>query len=257
LIVVQDILFNETSGIADVVMPAAAFSEKTGSFTNMEGHIQCFTPAVSPPGNAKPDLEILGMLAAKLGSPGHHSSYQEIRKEISNVITCYSDGAACKHPIWIREEGQAEEGQTDQQIAFSPMTWSTEIESDDQFPLIALFGSSRIHLGSGTRTDRSSRVSACEAMGEIEVSTADAERMSLADNDRIKVKSAAGEIERSIRISRGIEAGYIWIPTAFNSNDARNLISFEPLLEPGASGWDSCAVAVEKAETSSVDSRKE
>lgn len=257
LIVAQDILFNETVSIADVVLPAAAFSEKSGSFTNMEGNIQCFSPAVSPPGNAKPDLEIMGMLAEKLGSPGYSSSHQEIRKELSGVITCYSDGVACKHPIWIREETEVEEGQADEQISFSPATAGAEIEGDERYPMIALFGSSRLHLGSGTRTDQSSRIRACDAKGEIEVSTVDAEKMCLTDNERIKVTSAAGEIERSIRISRGIEAGYIYIPTAFNANDARNLLLLQPLLEPGTSGWDSCAVAVEKAVSRTGDTTED
>lgn len=257
LLVAQDILFNETVNIADVVLPAAAFSEKSGSFTNMEGNIQCFSPAVSPPGQAKADLEILGMLAEKLGSPGLNSTHLEIRREISSVITCYSDGVACKHPIWIREETETEQGQTDAQISFSPATSGIEVEGESQYPIIALFSASRLHLGSGTRTDQSSRIRACETKGEIEVSPADAEKMSLVDNDRIRVTSAVGEIERKIRISREIEAGYISIPTAFNANDARNLLSLEPLLEPGTSGWDSCAVAVEKAGTMTEDSRKD
>lgn len=256
LVVVQDILFNETVASADVVLPAAAFAEKTGSFTNMEGNIQCFSGAVSPPGNAKSDLAILGMLAEQLGSPSL-ISLQEIRKEISSVITCYADGAACKHPIWIREEGEVEDSQVDEQITFSAATWGSETDGDDQYPFTALFNSFRTHLGSGTRTDQSTRLSACGAQGEIEVSPADAEKMSLVDYDRIRVSSAAGEIERSIRISRRIGAGYIWIPTAFNSNDARTLLSLEPPLDPGTNGWDSCAVAVEKAGAEAVDIRKD
>ena len=146
LIVVQDILFSETVGIADVVLPAAAFSEKSGSFTNMEGKIQCFSFAVSPPGQAKPDLEILGLLAEKLGAPGYKLNHEEIRQEISSTITSFSDAAACKHPIWIREETQAEDSLAEEQIQFSPVTSSKETEPDDQYPFIALFESLRFHL---------------------------------------------------------------------------------------------------------------
>ncbi|MCP4648192.1 MAG: molybdopterin-dependent oxidoreductase, partial [bacterium] len=62
LLVVQDILATETHHIADVVLPGAAFSEKGGSFTNLEGRIQSFEPTVPPPGEAKPDWEILDLL---------------------------------------------------------------------------------------------------------------------------------------------------------------------------------------------------
>ena len=252
-IVVQDILLSETANIADVVLPAAAFSEKSGSFTNMEGKIQCFSPAVPPPGNAKSDLEILGLFAEKLGASGQKITHEEIRKEISSVITCFSDGAACKHPIWIREGIRTEERLAGLMIRFAPVTSSTEREADDQFPFVAFFGSLRFHLGSGTRTEQSSRISGCDAKGEIEVSPADAEKMMLADNDRIRIRSAAGEIERNIRINRRIEAGHIYIPTAFNANDARHLLRMEPFFETGSYGWASCPVSVEKAESMAID----
>ncbi len=253
LIIVQDILFSETVDIADVVLPAAAFSEKSGSFTNMEGKIQCFSPAVSPPGQAKSDLEILGLFAEKLDASGYKRNHEEIRQEISRTITSFSDSAACKHPIWIREETQAEESLAEEQIRFSPVSSSKETEPDDQYPFIALFGSLRIHLGSGTRTGQSTRIRHCDVKGEIEVSSADAEKMSWVDNDRIRIRSAAGKIERNIRLSRSVEPGYIYVPTAFNGNDARNLLQLAPLVETDSSGWDSCPVAIEKAETATAD----
>ena len=80
--------------------------------------------------------------------------------------------------------------------------------------------------------------------------------MSLGDNDKIRITSAAGEIERNIRINRTIEAGYIYIPIAFNSNDARNLLRLEPLFETDSSGWDSCPVAVEKAEAMTMEKQE-
>lgn len=247
-IVVQDILLSETAGIADVVLPAAAFSEKSGSFTNMEGKIQCFSPAVPPPGNAKSDLEILGLLADKLGGTCQEVTHNEIRKEISNVIACFSDGAACKHPIWIREDTPIDENLAEEQIRFSPVTSSKETEPDAQYPFIAFFGPLRFHCGSGTRTEQSSRISSCEVKGEIEISPADAEKLNLAENDRIRITSAAGEIERNIRINRTIEAGYIFIANAFKANDARYLLRLEPLLETESRGWASCPVSVEKVE---------
>ena len=219
----------------------------------MEGKIQCFSAAVPPPGQAKSDLEILGLLAEKLGAPGYKSNHEEIRKEISSTITSFSDAAACKHPIWIREETQTDESLAEEQIRFSPVTSSQDTERGDQYPFIALFGSLRFHLGSGTRTEQSARISDCDVKGEIEVSPTDAEKMSLVDSDRIRIRSAAGEIERDIRVNRTIEAGYIYIPTAFNSNDARNLLRLEPLLENDSSGWNSCPVSIEKAETAAVD----
>ncbi len=68
LLVVQDIFPSETADLADVVLPGAAFFEKSGSFTNMEGRIQRFEATARPAGEARPDWEILGLLAEELGA---------------------------------------------------------------------------------------------------------------------------------------------------------------------------------------------
>jgi len=245
-VVAQDILFNETVNISDVVLPGASFSEKAGSFTNLEGKIQCFTPATVPPKNAKSDLEILGLLAEKMGAPEYKGSHEDIRKEISNALSSYSETSTCKHPIWIRERRQKQDSSAEELIHFSPVTSSQETERTDNYPFTALLESLRFHLGSGTRTEQSARISACDAKGEIQVSAVDAENLNLLQDDLIKVTSIAGGIERKININRNIQKGYIHIPTAFNNNDARCLIQLMPLLDAGTSGWDSCRVTIEK-----------
>ena len=247
-VVVQDILYNETVSIADVVLPGAPFSEKAGSFTNMEGMIQCFTPALVPLGDAKPDLEILGLLAEKMGAPEYMGSHIDIRKEISGAISAYSETSTCKHPVWIRGRAQKQDSSTEELIHFSRVTSSKEPALTGDYPFTALFRSLRFHLGSGTRTEQSPRIIACESQGAIEVSPIDAEKMNLMQDDLIKVTSITGEIERKIKINRTIQNGYIHIPTAFNNNDARYLIQLMPLLDASSSGWDSCRVTVEKVE---------
>jgi formate dehydrogenase alpha subunit len=252
-IVAQDILLSETVNIADVVLPGAAFSEKAGSFTNMEGKIQCFSPALLPPKNAKSDIEILGLIAEKMGVPEYKSSHEDIRKEISSTLSSFSDTAATKHPIWIRERNQKSDGQDEKQIQFSSVTSSRETVLDDDYPYVALLGSLRFHLGSGTRTEQSARIRVCDTKGEIEVSPLDATKMNLTQGDRIKVTSATGKIARRIKINRNIQAGYISIPTAYNNNDVRRLIQLVPLLDSGSSGWNSCPVTVEKAENTKME----
>jgi formate dehydrogenase alpha subunit len=252
-IVAQDILLSETVNIADVVLPGAAFSEKAGSFTNMEGKIQCFSPALLPPKNAKSDIEILGLIAEKMGVPEYKSSHEDIRKEISSTLSSFSDTAATKHPIWIRERNQKSDGQDEKQIQFSSVTSSRETVLDDDYPYVALLGSLRFHLGSGTRTEQSARIRVCDTKGEIEVSPLDATKMNLTQGDRIKVTSATGKIARRIKINPNIQAGYISIPTAYNNNDVRRLIQLVPLLDSGSSGWNSCPVTVEKAENTKME----
>ncbi len=252
-VVAQDILFNETVNMADVVLPGAAFSEKAGSFTNMEGQIKGFSPAVSPPGDAKSDLEILGLIAEKMGAREYKGTHHDIRKEISTTISAFRDKAACKHPIWIREGDQKKYYLAEKQIHFSPVVSSKEIVGDDHYPFIALLGSYRFHLGSGTRTEQSARIQACDSRGEIEMSEIDAKKLNIYKDDLIKVSSATGEIERKIQINNNIRSGFINIPIAYNHNDARCLIQLMPLFDSSSSGWESCQVTIDRVDNEKMD----
>jgi formate dehydrogenase alpha subunit len=89
-VVVQDILNNEAVKLADVALPGAAASEKSGSFTNMEGRIQRFSPVVTPPGTAKPDWEILDLLAARIGAVEPYGAMEKIREEIRRLVPPYA-----------------------------------------------------------------------------------------------------------------------------------------------------------------------
>ena len=66
-LVVQDIFFTETAALADVILPGAAFAEKDGTFTNTERRVQMVRKAVEPPGEAKPDWQIISAIALRLG----------------------------------------------------------------------------------------------------------------------------------------------------------------------------------------------
>ncbi|MFD0539909.1 molybdopterin oxidoreductase family protein [Actinomadura luteofluorescens] len=69
-LVVQDIFPTETTELADVVLPAAAWGEKTGTFTNTDRTVHLSEKAVEPPGEARPDLEIFLDYAGRMGFTG-------------------------------------------------------------------------------------------------------------------------------------------------------------------------------------------
>jgi len=101
-VIVQGTHADEVMRYADVVLPGAAFSEKGGSFTNIEGRVQNFTPAIPPLGNAKPDWEILNLVLARLGYPIDYDSYQKIQKEIRYLIPMYA-GLNGRRQTWLKE----------------------------------------------------------------------------------------------------------------------------------------------------------
>jgi formate dehydrogenase alpha subunit len=251
LLVVQDILATETANAADVVLPGAAFSEKGGSFTNLEGRIQSFEPIVSPPGEAKPDWEILALLFEKMGFSIRYSSLEDIRAEIRNLVTMYSGLGQGAEPSWVNEVASVgpfhpEEG--GKRIKFSPVIPIEEDIPDELFPFTAILGSQRFHLGSGTRTSRSMRVKEHALKGEAEISLEDGKRLNLSEGDRAKISSPHGSISRSVTLKEGLKQGLIVIPTAFHNNDAMELIELSYLGEVDSSGWKECRVKIEKIE---------
>src|SRR5262249_24049994 len=80
---VQDIFLTETAEFADVVLPAASFLEKTGTYTNTDRRVQVGRKALDPPGEARPDGEVLCELAARLGYPMSYRSPEEIFAEFA------------------------------------------------------------------------------------------------------------------------------------------------------------------------------
>jgi formate dehydrogenase alpha subunit len=254
-IVVQDILNTATVQIADVVLPGAAFAEKGGSFTNMEGRIQSFGPVVTPPGDARPDWEILGLLASKLGDENHYVSLGHVRDEIRRHVPLYEDLDKHTHTAWITANGRREGdkvAKTKTIIPFSPVV-SCEGDIKDElfekdYPFTAIFGFVRYYFGGGTRTGYSSRSLKLDLKGEIELSLQDGEKLNINDGVTAKVYSPHGEIKRQIRLSRRLSPGQIFIPLAFNDNDAMNLIAMTPLGMPDSPGWKTCQVNIEKVE---------
>jgi formate dehydrogenase alpha subunit len=233
-LVVQDILNTETAKMADVVLPGAAISEKQGSTTNLEGRIQAFQPVVLPPGKARPDWEILDLLAAKLGGGQPYGSLENIRGEIRKLVPMYASLNGQDHG-WI-------ETTTGKLISFYPVV-STEDDPDDKdYPYTAIIGSLRYQLGSGTRTHASDRIRGFDLAGQLEISLQDSARLNAKNDDTVIVTSRSGSVTRKIRIEKSLGAGQIFVPTGFNGNDAMNLLALSDLTKPGSPGWKTARV---------------
>jgi len=243
LLIVQDILHTETARIADVVLPGAAFSEKGGSFTNMEGRISCFSPATPPPGDGKPDWEILDLLASKTGYPKTYGSLDGIRAEMARWIPMYAGlkEAPKEGWTWIKET------ETNRPFKFSPLLATDAGEMDDDYPLTAILGSKRFHLGSGTRTGHSKRINDFGLRGEVALSPEDGARLHVESGDKVHVQSREGALTREARIDKNLGEGRIFVPTAFHNNDAVNLLGLSALEHGSPRGFKTCRVRLEKS----------
>jgi formate dehydrogenase alpha subunit len=248
-IVVQDILNSKTAKIADVVLPAAAISEKEGSVTNLEGRIQSFKSVTSPPAKAKPDWEILDLLSAGLGNSNPYGSVDKIRQEIRHLVPMYGSLNGLDQ-TWIQTTSdkalfkvQGAEGL----ITFYPVVSTEDDPADTEYPFTAIVGSQRYHLGSGTRTQASDRIQGFEFTGKLEISLQDGANLDLKDDDTIMVRSRFGVLKRKIRLKKALPPGHIFVPAGFSDNEAMCLFSLSDLTKPGSPGWKTCAVKLEKA----------
>ena len=246
-LVVQDILSNETSALADVVLPGAAFSEKAGSFTNLEGRIQSFEPVVSPPGEARSDLEILAQLANEMDQADQDFSLLKVRREIRRVIPAYSELRDDPGQSWVTERSDL--GQADEEghpVEFTPISFAKDRVRDETYPLEGILTSTRLHLGSGTRTGLSDRITGFSHEGDVEMSFEDAARLDLENGDQVRVSSEYGSITRRVRVQKDLPFGLVYVPVAFHGNEARQLVG---LTQPGkddSPGWMQVSVKVEK-----------
>jgi formate dehydrogenase alpha subunit len=248
-LVVQDILKNETAKIADVILPGAAISEKQGSITNLEGRIQTFQPVVPPPGKARPDWEILDLLAAELGTCKPYGSIEKIRDEIRQLVPMY-ESLNEGYPGWIKPNGtkallNAQE--TDEPISFYPVVSIEDDPVDKNYPFTAIIGSLRYQLGSGTRTHSSNRIQEFDLAGQLEISLQDSADLKLKDDDTVTITSKTGSVTRKIRIEKSLNVGQVFVPTGFNGNDAMNILALSDITQPGSPGWKTCKIKIKKA----------
>jgi formate dehydrogenase alpha subunit len=251
-LVVQDILENETTALADVVLPGAAFSEKAGAFTNMEGGVQHFRPMVSPPGDAKADWEILDLLGSRMGFSRQYTSLCRIRNEMKALIPLYVDMKTDDGPSWVAETSEVAvfdpDGKGDL-IAFSPLPEPAEAGHDEEYPFKAILGTAKYHLGSGTRTAVSERIQSLALEGAVEISPDDGKLLGIGDGDSVRISSTYGTMKRRVKIERKLKPGHIFIPRGFNQNDVRNLLALTTLESPRSPGFKEINVTIEKVVT--------
>jgi len=224
LLVVQDVLMTETAELAHVVLPGAAFAEKGGCFTNMEGRVQVFGPAAAPPGSARPDWEILNDLAARLGQDFAYRSEWHIREEIRKLASLYAsvrdtDGG------WVTSA--AGNGYHRDQPIFVMPTRPAAPPADPDYPITLLLGATRFHLGSGTRTSRSPRLRAMNLACEIEISPLDGAALGVKDQDPVRVVSRAGSIEAVVRLREALPPGVAFAARGADGNRVMQLAALE------------------------------
>jgi formate dehydrogenase major subunit len=234
-LVVQDIFMTETAWLADVVLPATAWPEKTGTVSNTDRMVQLGKRAVNPPGEAKPDLWIIQQIARRMGLPwdypgeesGVAAVYDEMRqamhaaingitwerlqRESSVTYPCLSADDPGSPTVFI-DRFPTKDGR----VTLVPADIIPADERPDAvYPFVLITGRQLEHWHTGSMTRRSTVLDALEPMATASMNGADLQAMGLAPGDVVTVQSRRGEVAIHVRRDDGTPNGAVFIPFAY------------------------------------------
>jgi len=212
-LVVQDIFMTKTAEMADVVLPAALWAEKDGTFTNTERRIQRIRKAVDPPGEAKPDWEIISMLAKKMGFNWDYNHPSEIMDEIARLTPIYGgvsydrleNGWGLQWPVrshehpgtpYLHKDGNFARGKGKFHVVhYQPPS----DERNDQYPFYLVTGRHGFHWHVGSMTGKSPELVREYPKPYVVMNKNEAETIGASEGMKVKIKSRRGEIEAFVK----------------------------------------------------------
>jgi len=233
--VVQDIFPTETAVMADVILPAAAFAEKNGTFTNTERRVQKLKKAVEPPGEAKPDWQIISALADKMGHPFNYGSSDDILEEIAALTPIYGgihhdrlDGYGLQWPCIDRDDpgtpmlhvGKFTRGPG----KFHAVEYKPPAESvSTDYPLILTTGRVLEHWHTGSMSRRSEVLDELNPHGSIDIHPTDALKLGIINGDLMAITSERGKIEAPVHITDETSPGLAFMAFHWNESPVNTL----------------------------------
>ena len=239
-LVVQDIFLTDTAMYADIVLPAAAWAEKEGSFTASERRVQWTFKVCDPPGEAKPDWLILTEIGKALELPGWrtYSSPEDILREINAVVPQYRgitperlkkqlEGIywPCPsedHP-GTRRLHEERFPTPDGKARFIPVEYKPPAElPDEEYPLILTTYRIVGHYHSLTMTGRIPSLTKRWPEAYVEINPRDAERYGIKDGDRIVVITRRGQYECRAKVTTAVPPGVVGAPWHWGANVLTN-----------------------------------
>jgi len=257
--VAQDIFLSEIAQLADIVLPAASFAEKDGTFTNTERRVQRVRKAVEPAGDSKPDWWITCQLARRMGSKGFDfENASQIMDEIASLTPSYGgisyrrlEEGGLHWPCPTEEHPGTPILHTQQftrgKGRFIPLEYKPSMElPDSDYPLILTTGRSLYHWHTGTMTRRVEGLTILRSEELVEINPEDASALGIADGERIKVISRRGEVVARAKVTEVSPVGVVFMTFHFAESPTNVLTN--PALDPVAKipELKVCAVRIEK-----------
>jgi formate dehydrogenase major subunit len=228
--------------LADVVLPASAWPEKTGTVSNTDRTVQMGRQAVLPPGDAKPDLWIIQQIAERMGLnwtyAGEHEGvaevYEEMRQAMAPAIggidwarlnagsvtyPCVSADDPGQ-PIVFHDHFPTADGRV--RLMTASLIPANE-QPDAEYPMVLITGRQLEHWHTGSMTRRASVLDALEPAATASMCSADLARLGLQAGQRVRIASRRGEVALQLRCDDGTPEGTVFIPFAYVEAAANEL----------------------------------
>ncbi|MGA2380632.1 MAG: formate dehydrogenase subunit alpha [Spirochaetia bacterium] len=244
-LVVADIFMTQTTQLANVVLPAASFAEKEGTFVNSDRRVLRVRKAVQPPGEAREDLLILQELARRMGRPiGSYAGASEVFDEIARVAPILEgidygrlEAGGLQWPCPSRDHPGTSTlfldrfNTPDGLARLNPVDYEPQSEQvDEQFPFLLNTGRILYQYHSSTMSRRSPPLVAYANEAYLLMHPADAHRLKLEGGETVRITSRRGSIETRLRVSSEVAEGELFMPFHFEEAPVNKLTRDE--LDP-------------------------
>jgi len=258
-IVVQEILMTKTAQMADVILPAAGWSENDGTTTNSERRIQRVRPGIKSPGSARQDHFIVQDIANAMGASWNYLCAEDVWKEIRELAPNFA-GITYKrldneggiqwpcldesHPGTRYLHTRLWESDVKDKAPFKPTHYQPPAEEpDEQYPYLLTTGRRLSFYNTGVQTQDYQKIKHNEEY--LEISEQDAASLGLKDGDMAKVSSRRGTVTTKIRISNKVYQGLVFMSFHFPEQTNTNVLTIQA-TDPiaGTAEFKACAVKI-------------
>ena len=244
-LVVQDIFLTETAWHADVVLPASAHAEKTGTFTNTNREVQLGRQVIDPPGDARQDWWLTQEIAKRIGLDWTYTHPKDVFAEMAEIMPSLANITwqrleredsvtyPCDAPDQPGNEIMFGDGFPTQsgrgKIVPTGLVPPDELP-DETYPMVLTTGRLLEHWHTGAMTRRASQLDALEPEAVVFLSPNDLGSFGIDPGTFVKVETRRGAIVLKVRQDRDVPDGMVFIPFCF-AEAAANLLT-NPQLDP-------------------------
>jgi formate dehydrogenase major subunit len=271
-LVVQDLFLTETAFYADVVLPASAFAEKTGTFTNTDRRVQLARPVVPSPGDARQDWWIIQEIARRIGLEWSYSGPPDIFAEMASTMP------SLRNITWERLEREGAvtypvdgPDQPGNAIIFSdgfptankrgkivPARIRPPDEiPDEEYPMVLSTGRVLEHWHTGAMTRRAGVLDDLEPEAIAFLSPRELRRLDMVPGEKLRLETRRGAVELKVRADSDVPVGMVFVPFCY-AEAAANLLT-NPALDPSGKipEFKFCAARIAPVSQREVDEAHE